>query len=199
MWLQASGSQYSSSNTAENSDFSDFDSRDDDCIDPRVQQELERLNNATDDINKLEVELDDARAAFRQLLTDSSQRINAAAKKIGNSVEKSRPYYDARMKAKEAHMETQKAALRFERANGAHAAAKEMVFLAEEGLQKEGRTFDPAWQEMLNHATMRVNEAERERTLSEQEHRKTSTAYNQIDSVVKDYMKELKKHISKSR
>lgn len=48
------------------------------------------------------------------------------------------------------------AAVRFERANSAHSAAKEMVYLAEEGLCAEGRTFDHAWQEMLNHATMRV-------------------------------------------
>lgn len=52
--------------------------------------------------------------------------------------------------------QTQKAALRYERASSAHAAAKEMVYLAEEGLKKEGRCFDPAWQEMLNHATLRV-------------------------------------------
>lgn len=42
--------------------------------------------------------------------------------------------------------EAQKAAVNFERANSAHAAAKEMVFLAEEGLKTEGTTFDHAWQ-----------------------------------------------------
>lgn len=42
--------------------------------------------------------------------------------------------------------EAQKAAANFERANSAHAAAKEMVYLAEEGLKAEGRTFDHAWQ-----------------------------------------------------
>lgn len=42
--------------------------------------------------------------------------------------------------------ETQKAAIRFERANSQHAAAKEMVYLAEEGLRTEGRCFDHAWQ-----------------------------------------------------
>lgn len=57
----------------------------------------------------------------------------------------------------QALIETQKAAVKFERANSAHTAAKEMVFLAEEGLKTEGRTFDHAWQEMLNHATMRVS------------------------------------------
>ena len=31
-----------------------------------------------------------------------------------------------------------------------------MVFLAEQGFFKKGQPFDPAWQEMLNHATMKV-------------------------------------------
>ena len=52
--------------------------------------------------------------------------------------------------------ETQKAAVRFERANSMLSAAKEMVDLAEQGLMQEGRTFDANWQEMLNHATMKV-------------------------------------------
>ncbi|XP_023212542.1 twitchin-like, partial [Centruroides sculpturatus] len=55
-------------------------------------------------------------------------------------------------KSLELQNETQKAALRFERANGSHMAAKEMVQLAEEELNK-GHTFDSARQEMLNQAT----------------------------------------------
>ena len=31
-----------------------------------------------------------------------------------------------------------------------------MVFLAEQGFFKKGQPLDPAWQEMLNHATMKV-------------------------------------------
>ena len=56
----------------------------------------------------------------------------------------------------QAHLETQNAALRFERACSQQSAAKEMVFLAEQGFFKKGQPFDPAWQEMLNHATMKV-------------------------------------------
>ena len=53
--------------------------------------------------------------------------------------------------------EAQHAAARFEKASGAHEAAKEMVTLAEEGFQERGVVhFDQAWQEMLNHATTRV-------------------------------------------
>ena len=44
-------------------------------LDPRVQLELEKLNACTDDINKLETQLEDANALFRQLLSDSTQQL----------------------------------------------------------------------------------------------------------------------------
>ncbi|CAH1403737.1 unnamed protein product [Nezara viridula] len=177
---------------------SDYD-RFDEQVDPRVQVELERLNTATDDINKLEVDLNEARTEFRQKLWESTVHLEAISKKLGSCIEKARPYYEARIKAKEALLETQKAASKFERANSAHAAAKEMVYLAEEGLTAEGRTFDHAWQEMLNHATMRVNESELDRTLSEADHKRTSAAYHAAEMKVQKLQKELKRSISKSR
>ncbi|XP_076229645.1 uncharacterized protein LOC116427047 isoform X1 [Nomia melanderi] len=179
-------------------DSSDDSDRVDDAVDPRVQIELERLNTATDDINKLEVDLDEARATFRELLCESTLKIDSLAKKLGACIEKSRPYYDARFKAKEALQETQKAAIRFERANSQHAAAKEMVYLAEEGLRTEGRCFDHAWQEMLNHATARVNESEHERALSEAEHRHTTALYHKAEHEVQSLQRELKRAIAKS-
>ncbi|XP_011312214.1 uncharacterized protein [Fopius arisanus] len=170
----------------------------DDAVDPRVQIELERLNTATDDINKLEVDLDEARATFRKLLCESTITINTMGKKLGSCIEKSRPYYDSRFKAKEALREAQKAAVRYERANGQHAAAKEMVYLAEEGLRMEGRSFDHAWQEMLNHATERVNESEHERALSEAEHRHMTALYHNAEHNVQRLQSELKRSIAKS-
>ena len=56
----------------------------------------------------------------------------------------------------QAQIQTQNVALRFERACSQQMAAKEMVFLAEQGFFKKGQPFDPAWQEMLNHATIKV-------------------------------------------
>nr|XP_027230019.1 uncharacterized protein LOC113821700 isoform X3 [Penaeus vannamei] len=73
----------------------------DEAPDPRIQVELECLNTSTDTINKLEVDLDEARMQFRQLLGDSTQRIDALAKRLGKCVEQSRPYYDARIRAKQ--------------------------------------------------------------------------------------------------
>lgn len=63
------------------------------------QIELERLNTATDEINRLEVELDEARLVFRRLLAEGHLRIQQLTKKLGTSVHKARPYYEARFRA----------------------------------------------------------------------------------------------------
>ncbi|CAG5124537.1 unnamed protein product, partial [Candidula unifasciata] len=176
-------------------------------LDPRIQVELEKLNRSSEEINRLELELDDARAAFRQVLSDSTQRLNGLAKKLGACVDKARPYYDARMRLKEAHLDSQKAAVRFERACSMHEAAKEMVQLAEEGYKRREVDLDPTWQEMLNHATMKLNvlcsslgnDAERERMESEDFHQKTTLNFKRREEEVQKLQKDLKRAITKSK
>ena len=56
----------------------------------------------------------------------------------------------------QAQQETQRAALRYERAVSMHNAAREMVFVAEQGVMADRNRLDPTWQEMLNHATAKV-------------------------------------------
>ncbi|XP_016530651.1 SH3 domain-binding protein 5-like isoform X2 [Poecilia formosa] len=126
-------------------------------VDPRIQGELEKLNQSTDDINRLESEL-------------------------------------------EAQVEAQKATQEFQRAVEILRAAKETIALAEEKLLEEDtRQFDSAWQEMLNHATQRVMEAEQARTRSEAEHKKTAANYNSSIGHMKQIEKKLKRSINKSR
>lgn len=69
-----------------------------DCDLNRVHEELEKLNIATDVINKLELQLDEARAAFREIQSGWSQKLEQLAKKLGSCIDKSRPYYEARLK-----------------------------------------------------------------------------------------------------
>jgi len=57
----------------------------------------------------------------------------------------------------QAQLATLNATVRYERACGQLAAAKEMVNLAEQGYFEQSQHFDPAWQEMLNHSTMKVS------------------------------------------
>ncbi|XP_065302014.1 SH3 domain-binding protein 5-like isoform X1 [Dermacentor albipictus] len=179
-------------------DSSDQDDRE--PLDQRVQFELERLNTATELINKLEIELDEARSNFRLLLSESSQKINQLAKKLGSHVEKARPYYEARMKVKELEDAARKASLRHERASLAHCTARQMVALAEEGLRRQGAqgSLDPVFQEMLNQATVRVNEAERERVVSRAEQGRLWHACKGQQQTVLDLHQALKKSIVKA-
>ena len=104
------------------------------------------------------------------------------------------------MKARAALAEAQSAAARFEKASGAHDAAKEMVTLAEEGFMERGVVqLDQACQEMVNHATKRVNESEIERNLSAEEHRVKSKLYQIAEQRVHALQRSLKRSINKSR
>uniref|UniRef100_A0A8C2FVF3 SH3 domain-binding protein 5 n=1 Tax=Cyprinus carpio TaxID=7962 RepID=A0A8C2FVF3_CYPCA len=153
-------------------------------LDPRIQEELEHLNQASDEINRVELQLDEARSSYRRILTDSARKLNAQGSQLGACIEKARPYYEARRLAKEAQQETQKAALRYERAVSMHTAAREMVYVAEQGLLADRNTLDPTWQEMLNHATAKVNEAEEERLRSEREHQRVTQLCQEAEARV---------------
>lgn len=103
-------------------------------------------------------DLQDANAAFRARLSESTQKLNLLGKKLGKCIAKARPYYEAKEVARHAQIETQKAAIQYQRSNSIHMAAKETITLAEERFlsKKLEWEFDNAWQEMLNHATMKV-------------------------------------------
>ncbi|XP_059519980.1 SH3 domain-binding protein 5 isoform X2 [Myotis daubentonii] len=126
-------------------------------VDPRIQGELEKLNQSTDDINRRETEL-------------------------------------------EAQLEAQKATQDFQRATEVLRAAKETISLAEQRLlEDDKRQFDSAWQEMLNHATQRVMEAEHTKTRSELVHKETAARYNAAMGRMRQLEKKLKRAINKSK
>ncbi|KAF7654441.1 hypothetical protein LDENG_00069510 [Lucifuga dentata] len=173
---------------------------DDEEVDPRIQGELEKLNQSTNDINRWESELEDCRQRFRAVLMEATMKLDEQMKKIGRAVDDSKPYWEARKLARQAQIEAQKATQEFQRAVEILRAAKETIALAEERLlEEDSRQFDSAWQEMLNHATKRVMEAEQDRTRSEAEHRKTAAKYNSCINHMRQLEKKLKRSIAKSR
>ncbi|KAL7883597.1 hypothetical protein SRHO_G00012550 [Serrasalmus rhombeus] len=176
------------------------ESPEDEEVDPRIQGELEKLNQSTDDINRWETELEDSRQRFRAVLVEATIKLDEQVKKIGKAVEDSKPYWEARRVARQAQVEAQRATQEFQRAIEILRAAKETIALAEERLlEEDSRQFDSAWQEMLNHATQRVMEAEQSRTRSELEHRETAGKYNAAISHMRQLEKKLKRTINKSR
>ncbi|KAM6222499.1 SH3 domain-binding protein 5 isoform 2-T2 [Rhynchocyon petersi] len=185
---------------------------DDEEVDPRIQGELEKLNQSTDDINRRETELEvcttetlfaggtDARQKFRSVLVEATVKLDELVKKIGKAVEDSKPYWEARRVARQAQLEAQKATQDFQRATEVLRAAKETISLAEQRLlEDDKRQFDSAWQEMLNHATQRVMEAEQTKTRSELVHKETAARYNAAMGRMRQLEKKLKRAISKSK
>ncbi|KAG6930671.1 SH3 domain binding protein 5, partial [Chelydra serpentina] len=169
-------------------------------VDPRIQGELEKLNQSTDDINRRETELEDARQKFRSVLVEATVKLDELVKKIGKAVEDSKPYWEARRVARQAQLEAQKATQDFQRATEVLRAAKETISLAEQRLlEDDKRQFDSAWQEMLNHATQRVMEAEQTKTRSELVHKETAAKYNAAMGRMKQLEKKLKRAINKSK
>lgn len=147
----------------------------------------------------MELQLDEARTTYRRILQESARKLNTQGSHLGSCIEKARPYYEARRLAKEAQQETQKAALRYERAVSMHNAAREMVFVAEQGVMADKNRLDPTWQEMLNHATCKVNEAEEERLRGEREHQRVTRLCQQAEARVQALQKTLRRAIGKSR
>ncbi|TRY72894.1 hypothetical protein DNTS_021710 [Danionella cerebrum] len=278
----------------ENKSDEDSESLEEEEVDPRIQGELEKLNQSTDNINQWETELEDSRQKFRAVLMEATLKLDEQVKKIGKAVEESKPYWEARKTARQfpseeqeadieevhrvqrspgrisemlfscftiyyhyqkkqlktsenqdhdllspshkhqlkpadehlkphdwpitkaqgklntrstagrsshqAQLEAQRATQEYQRAIEILRAAKETIALAEERLLEEDtRQFDSAWQEMLNHATQRVMEAEQSRTRSEIEHRETAAKYNAAISHMRQLEKKLKRTINKSR
>ncbi|XP_061573567.1 SH3 domain-binding protein 5b [Cololabis saira] len=172
----------------------------DEEVDPRIQGELEKLNQASDDINRCETELEDARQKFRSVLVEATVKLDELVKKIGKAVDESKPYWEARRLARQAQLEAQRSTQDFQRASEVLRAAKETISLAEQRLlEEDNRQFDSAWQEMLNHATQRVMEAEHTKTRSELLHKETAAKYTAATGRMKQLEKKLKRTISKSK
>uniref|UniRef100_A0A8B9WFZ7 SH3 domain-binding protein 5 n=1 Tax=Bos mutus grunniens TaxID=30521 RepID=A0A8B9WFZ7_BOSMU len=238
-----------------NSSEAKLSPREEEELDPRIQEELEHLNQASEEINQVELQLDVSDAPFphtlglvpevlssfsvlfqysgrgrgmyekqeglgprhmppsarvsillpggQDHLPEDPAGVSKEAQHAGLPLrelhEKARPYYEARRLAKEAQQETQKAALRYERAVSMHNAAREMVFVAEQGVMADKNRLDPTWQEMLNHATCKVNEAEEERLRGEREHQRVTRLCQQAEARVQALQKTLRRAIGKSR
>uniref|UniRef100_A0A674KHF7 SH3 domain-binding protein 5 n=1 Tax=Terrapene triunguis TaxID=2587831 RepID=A0A674KHF7_9SAUR len=137
---------------------------------------------------------EDARQKFRSVLVEATVKLDELVKKIGKAVEDSKPYWEARRVARQAQLEAQKATQDFQRATEVLRAAKETISLAEQRLlEDDKRQFDSAWQEMLNHATQRVMEAEQTKTRSELVHKETAAKYNAAMGRMKQLEKKLKR------
>ncbi|GFS15341.1 SH3 domain-binding protein 5-like protein [Elysia marginata] len=173
---------------------------DEETLDPRVQIELEILNQCSSDVNRLEREVDEARSKYQQNFTSCSQQLERLKKNLSRSIKKARPYYELKERAREAQSEALRSARKFQSANGVYLAAKETISLAELRLMDDkAASLSAAWQEMLNHALMRVTEAEKAKSASEKEHLDRAATFAQIEQQMCILEKTQKRSIAKAR
>ncbi|GMR29883.1 hypothetical protein PMAYCL1PPCAC_00078, partial [Pristionchus mayeri] len=163
-----------------------------------VHEELEKLNIATDVINKLELQLDGARAAFREIQGSWSEKLKELSKKYGSAIAKARPYYEAKLQERRLREESQRAAIRFERASNLLAVAKQQVSLTQDSLNRQS-TVHPECLEVLNHHIVRVSEAENERASAEDAHRALAEQMLSLAGSISAQEKEHRSAIKKSR
>ncbi|XP_041367649.1 SH3 domain-binding protein 5-like [Gigantopelta aegis] len=178
---------------------------DEEDLDPRIQVELDHLNQYSGEINRLENEIDEAQAQYRAMFTESSKNMEQMGRKIKKRIQRARQYYEIKEAAVVAQSEVLRSARQFQTAIGVYRAAKETIALAElklidsQGNQSSAAMLSTAWQEMLNHAYIRVMEAEKEKSLSEQEHLKRSQVFVELESKLQTLEKKFKSSIAKAR
>ncbi|VDM75546.1 unnamed protein product [Strongylus vulgaris] len=134
-----------------------------------VHEELEKLNIATDVINKLEVQLDGARACFREIQASWSEKLKELSKKYSTAIAKARPYYEAKIQERKLRDESQRAAIRFERATSLLAVAKQQVALTQDSLNRQTTVhpecLENAQEDVALHETMMRIRHRRKRVL----------------------------------
>uniref|UniRef100_T2MAQ9 SH3 domain-binding protein 5-like n=1 Tax=Hydra vulgaris TaxID=6087 RepID=T2MAQ9_HYDVU len=175
------------------------DGFEEDKLDPRVEIELEKLNSASDLINILEKELDEARTVFRQKLNDATRDLQQLSKSLGNSIDKARPYFELLEQTKKAQLQCSSAVIAYERACDMHQGARKTISIAEDKLLNNPALFEPAWQEMLNNANLKLLEAEEEKLKNESFHHEAASVYTQLQHKKLKLENQLKKSINKAR
>ncbi|XP_076801411.1 SH3 domain-binding protein 5-like isoform X2 [Clavelina lepadiformis] len=161
--------------------------------------DLDLVQRSHDKITKLEVHLDKTRAKYRSLMTHYAHKLKEMSRELGSCVNKARPYFDAVKKAKKCQHETQQAAMEYKRAVNLQKAARDMVKVAEDRVLAAEDKLDPTWQEMLNQANMKVNEASQEKNRVHRVHQKATKKFQVAEEKKIDLQMKLQRNIIKSK
>ncbi|CAI4229846.1 unnamed protein product [Auanema sp. JU1783] len=164
-----------------------------------IHEELEKLNIATDVINKLEVQLDVARADFREVYALWTKKLKDLSKKYKSAIEKARPYYEAKLEKRKIAEDSHRSTTRFGKATEMLDVAKTQVNLTQDSLSRANGSVQTECLEVLNHHISRVNEAEEERVAAQEEHRENSARMMEISDRILKMYKDNRSSIEKAK
>jgi chromosome segregation ATPase len=174
-----------------------LDEHETDSVDPRIQGELERLNKSSCDINKMETELDEAKALFTTSKNRQLQRLEFLQKKHGSCITKAKPFYESQQLIEKTRIEAQRAAQEYQRANSMYKTAKETLAVAEHNLAS-GEIPD-VWQEHLSSTITKINMSKKTVDLAEENHKRKTAEYQNAEVRYQFLENDLKRNIEKSK
>ncbi|KJE89026.1 hypothetical protein CAOG_00585 [Capsaspora owczarzaki ATCC 30864] len=172
---------------------------DDEIADPRIKGALEALNFATEEINRLERELEASKRTLRVLDRDGAKQLLALAQKLGKAVDRSRAYYNLKHEASEAHRLAIEAAKTFEKACSAHDAAKERLAKAERHVLTDNKKIDPVWHDMMATAATQVIESENAKRDASTTHQALLSAAAHVSTKLEAAARDIKPRIAKAK
>lgn len=173
---------------------------DEDEIDPRIREKLEKLNQCTEEINKLEKWFEQGNVSFRRCLSEYSDKLKTLAEQVGaKSVARARPYHEAKQRALAAQTECQRTVSAYEEACRLHVQARDEIKRTEERFHSAGPDFDVAWQELLNQAMVKLRVAEQMKDRSKEQHEASMKDFVSAEEEVQKLEKQIKRAILKSR
>eukprot|EP00123_Amoebidium_parasiticum_P013135 comp21792_c0_seq1/m.30971 comp21792_c0_seq1/g.30971 ORF comp21792_c0_seq1/g.30971 comp21792_c0_seq1/m.30971 type:complete len:546 (-) comp21792_c0_seq1:207-1844(-) len=155
-------------------------------LDLRVRQALQALTAATENVSRIERELEACKKHYRDVIMDGDVKLQAVQNWIGmrKAVERSKPYYMAYQACVKAQDEARIVALQYEKATNIFNQARAEQRECERQLMAEGEgamagagvavAISLQTQEALNNAAMRVEECRAELQRVELEHRQAT-------------------------
>ncbi|XP_065052977.1 SH3 domain-binding protein 5 homolog [Rhopilema esculentum] len=170
-------------------------------VNPNVKFELEKLNAATDGINHLETEYDEAKALMQRMVTEALDLLSVSAKKVGDSnLRKARVYFELQENILKAEDELREAQNWCEDMERCVSEAKSRVREIEKvALSSESKAIDPLVQEEINQANIEFAKAVNRR--NEYEKRKVDCLkiYTDLKKQQENCKKKAEKAVKKSR
>lgn len=177
-----------------------------DELDPRIKGELETLNAAADCVNKLENELQAARAKFIRDKACYAQRLDALREQLGTkNILKAHPYYELVLRSRKLQSETRRSAEKYSAACTACERAKHMLKCIEQwslpssGGAAEKAAFDSNKLEAMNEANEELVNSEKEKVICETSHRAKTAEYLQLQQQTAAILKDLPKAINRAK
>ncbi|XP_017695304.1 PREDICTED: SH3 domain-binding protein 5-like [Lepidothrix coronata] len=148
-----------------------------------------------------------ARSAYRRILSESARKLNSQGSQLGNCIERARPYYEARRRAKEVPGKSMekgregpgKGEFRVSRSLSSTPGTPSWELLSQGGTKSWENSLENPWKRGSDSAGLQVNEAEEERVRSEREHQRVTRLCQEAEAEVQALQKSLKRVILRSK